>query len=228
MKEKFEEYWKFVEPHWGLLTSIFTKLKERSKINKILPNSKDTFRVFKETPLKQLKVVIIGYDPYNSIIQGNVAADGLAFSNRDVPIQPSLRKIFDAMNKDYGEFVELKELSYLASQGVLLLNSALTIEENQKAGCHTELWKPFMLKLLEELSHQGLIFWFMGKKAEELKVAINEKTNHVFCTEHPAAAARNNRDWDHKDTFNKINNLLHSNMGVEFTVDWTFSNTLPF
>lgn len=232
-KEKFKpmfgDWWRLIEPNFSLLEPVYKELKAQSRRKKqIFPEWPNTFKAFEKCPEKDIKVVMIGMDPYPWIKDGEIVADGLAFSCSKTHTQPSLLHIFQGLKNDFQEeFVPNKDLTYWAGQGVLLLNSSLTVEKN-KVGSHAELWQPFMKKVLEEISHNnsGLIFWLLGAEAKKLQGSINNLGNYLMYTEHPAAAEHSQRDWEHKNTFSKINKLLKANNGTE--VDWLFKEELPF
>ncbi len=231
VKEKckcfFGDYWKYVDGIFHLLDPIYSELKEKARKNvKIFPQSKDTFRAFKETPLTELKIIVLSLDPYPWMKDNKVVADGLSFSCKYTPIQPSLEKFFDGIRTEYGEFEEIKDLGYLAEQGVMLLNSSLTVEKG-KVGSNLELWQPFMKKFLEEISYSntGLIFWLMGDVAKKYQSSINNLGNYIIFSEHPAAAEHQSRDWDYKNAFSQIDKILKSNNNE--SIDWT-KPKLPF
>lgn len=232
-KEKFKpmfgDWWKYVESNFSLLEPIYKELKEQSKKRRqIFPEWQNVFKAFEKCKEKNLKVVMIGLDPYPWIKDGKVVADGLAYSCSNTAIQPSLQHIFSGIENDFNtEFVSDKDLTYWAEEGILLLNSSLTVEKN-KVGSHSSLWQPFVKKILEEISYSntGIIFWIMGAEAKKLQGSINNLGNYLMYTEHPAAAEHTQRDWEHKNTFSKINKILKANNGIE--IDWTFEKQLPF
>lgn len=231
-KEKFKslfgDWWRYVEPNFHLLEPIYKELKSQSRRKKqIFPEWQNTFKAFEKCPLANLKVVMIGLDPYPWMKDGVIVADGLAFSCSKSPIQPSLEHIFKGIENDFQQEIHSnKDLTYWAEQGVLLLNSSLTVEKN-KVGSHSEIWQPFMKKILEEISYNnsGLIFWLIGAEAKKLQGSINNLGNYLMYTEHPAAAEHSQRDWEHKNTFSKINKILQTN---NMKIDWLFEEELPF
>lgn len=193
----------------------------RSEDKRFTPPLKDVFRAFEECPYKDLKVVIVGQDPYPQML----IADGMAFScSKSMTPQPSLRYIFDAIEETvYQGFPTYQDpnLQRWANQGVLLLNTALTVEVNS-IGSHYELWKDFTTYVIDILSwnNPGLIWVFMGKKAQELEPLVS--SNHYkFMVSHPASAAyAQKKQWDCNDVFNKINTVLRDNNGPEFQIKW--------
>lgn len=190
---------------------ILDYLWEESYNNrKFTPILKQLFRAFTECPYDDLRVVIVGQDPYPQIY----AADGIAFScsNKD-KIEVSLKFIFQEIQKTvYHEkdYVRDKDLKRWSNQGILLLNTALTTEI-RKIGKHVEIWKPFINFLFDQLNSnkQDLIYVFMGKKAESFTKSINEDKNNIIITSHPASGAyRGKKGWESNDLFNKINQKL--------------------
>jgi len=194
-------------------------LREDGK--RFTPPLKDVFRAFEECPEKQLKVVIIGQDPYPQL----GVADGIAFSCSNTgKIQPSLQKLFEEIKDTVypDEKVEMDpNLTRWANQGVLLINTALTCQLD-KPGSHFNVWQSFLVYLLDILSltNTGLMFVFMGQKAQEYENLINPDCHHVFRTSHPASAAYNQGKWDCKDVFNKINEILRKTNGESYTIKW--------
>jgi uracil-DNA glycosylase len=173
----------------------------------IYPTSDKTWRAFELTPLKDLKVVWLGQDPYP-----NGQATGLAFEvSPAFPITPSFDAILGAFNDCHPSHFNTSIMSgYItpwAKQGVLLLNTALTVEA-RKPNSHQVYWNKFTVELIKELSNYDneIIFIGLGKEAEKL---LNDTTNEKIILEHPAYAARNNRKWEHKNFFLTINEYLN-------------------
>lgn len=201
---------------------ILIKLKNmRDEDKRFTPPLKDVFTAFEKCPYKDLKVVIIGQDPYPQL----GVADGMAFScSKTMALQPSLKYLLEAVEDTvYGGFPtqEDPDLSRWAKQGVLLLNTALTVEVG-KIGSHYDLWQPFITYVIDILSwnNPGLIWVFMGKKAQELESLV--ASNHYkFEVSHPASAAYQKASkWECEDVFNKINTILEQNNGPEFKIQW--------
>lgn len=212
---------------WGdklktyLLSSDFkyllAQLLEDAKAgNRFTPVLKQVFRAFEECPYKDLKLVMVGQDPYP---QPGVA-DGIAFSCSNTnQQQPSLsymqREMHDKclIDKDAYEWkVDLKSWS---NQGVLLLNTALTTRIN-KVGSHYEIWRTFMNFLFDMLATQnsGLVYLFMGNKAKEWADRIPDRLNNKFFVSHPASAGYNkDKYWNTGDTFTKIDRIIFDRYG---------------
>jgi len=162
------------------------------------PKFKNIFNAFKECPYDDLKVVIVGQDPYPQL----GVADGIAFScSNKGKAEKSLQYINKALGTNH------IDLRYWSNQGVLLINTALTVEVN-KIGSHYHLWKSFDEYLFEGLNRccPDTIFILMGKKAEEWQTYL---TNcKVLKCAHPASAAYRGGEWDCNDVSNQTNEIL--------------------
>lgn len=188
-----------------------------SKIQNILanckfyPENKDIFKVFNQ-PLDNIKVVIIGMDPYSS-----GQATGLAFAvNKDCKIPNSLQIIFNEIERDIYQYdftperlenLQIKTLEHWVKQGVMLLNSALTVEIG-KSGSHLIHWRWFIEEIVKILSEKGVIFVLWGKHAQTFKRNINETTNYILESCHPVAECYGSGKFIGVGHFSKINELL--------------------
>lgn len=213
----------------GGFNNIYEELKKQGKTIKIVPEGKDLFRAFLECPKSELKCIIVGQDPYPMIKYDKVVADGLAFSCRYTKEeQPSLKLFFDAMESDLFEGLNLKnlrepDLTYLAKQGVLLLNSSLTTQEN-KPGSHKDLWTSFMNYFFTEVIcyFSGIPIIFMGKQAAYYNKFPCQDSFYIKTLEHPAAASYGKREWAHDNMFSWANDILKKN---NLEINWY---DLPF
>lgn len=183
------------------------------------PTLKQVFRAFEECPYNELQIVIVGQDPYPQV----GVADGIAFSCSNTNrLQPSLRYILDEVNKTVynGERIsEDLDLKRWSNQGILLLNTALTTEVG-KIGAHYDIWKPFTAYLLDWLNNYnpGLIYVYMGKKAEEWSVLTNDNTTYKFTVKHPASAAYSGSKWDSDNIFMRTRAIVKKMSGK--TINW--------
>ena len=171
------------------------------------PPFKDVFNAFKECSYDNLKVVIVGQDPYPQL----GSADGLAFScSKKGKAEKSLQYI---LKQTIGDFTDTGRVIYTpeecdlrrwANQGVLLINTAFTVEVN-KIGSHYNLWKPFTNYIFANINKhkKNTIFILMGKKAEEWETLLPDCK--ILKCSHPASAAYKGGEWDHNDVFNKAN-----------------------
>lgn len=200
-----------------ILETLYT-MREDGK--RFTPPLKYVFKAFEDCPLDDLKVVIIGQDPYPYL----GVADGIAFScSLTQRPQPSLQKIFDEIERTvYQEFPSYQDpdLSRWSKQGVLLINTALTCQVD-KVGSHYDVWQEFIAYLIDMLSltNSGLIFCLLGQKAQELESIIGD-AHYVLKASHPASAAYKGGVWDSGDLFNKVNEIVKQNNGPQFQVQW--------
>lgn len=196
---------------------IYSFLRGQAQAGKqIAPASMHTYRAFKETPLDELLCVIVCQDPYFKFVNGSPVASGVAMDcSITARPQPTLQhfydgietELFDGLNLNY---INTYDLSYLTSQGVLLLNAALTVEKD-KPGSHVTIWQPFTTFLLKEvIGPTGVPILFLGKEAAKLAPLV-EKTNHVYKLSHPASAAYTGNKWDTKGTFTQMSRDIYKN-----------------
>jgi uracil-DNA glycosylase len=191
-------------------------LTESNAGDKFTPMIKDLFRAFEECPYDTVRVVVVGQDPYPKVD----VADGIAFSCSKSDVQPSLRYIFSGIEGEGLVSCRDKDLSHLSRQGILLLNTALTTQV-KKIGTHVELWKPFTSYLLNTLSayDTGLVYIFMGKKAQEFSYLIDSDMNYKLECSHPASAAYSGqKTWDSNGVFTETNRILKKNYNLE--INW--------
>lgn len=193
----------------------------RESGKRFTPPLKTVFKAFEACPYNDLKVVIIGQDPYPQL----GVADGIAFScSNTMTPQPSLEYLFGAIERTvYQESPTHQDpdLTRWASQGVLLLNSALTTEVGKPA-THYDIWNPFLVYLLDILNTaQGsMIFVLMGKKAHEFEALLSD-IHYVFKVSHPASAAyQKQKEWECDDVFNQVNRLIIDRNGPEYKIQW--------
>lgn len=210
--------------------------KESARGKKIAPLSSDVFRAFRETSYDNLKVVLMGMCPYHTIRkdtrfpEGMVVADGLLMGcSRTGMLQPSLSQFYAAIEKDVYEGLNLKyiptpDVSYLAQQGVLMLNAALTTEIN-KAGSHIAIWQPFTEYLFTEvLAVTQVPVVFLGKDASRYSRFVAPFV-WSFTLSHPASAAYSQTQWSSEGTFTKLNKILKDNNNYE--IQWLLEQA-PF
>ena len=198
---------------------ILTRLYNLSNADKrFTPPLKQVFRAFEECPYDKLKVIIIGQDPYPKL----GVADGISFSCSNTnKLQPSLRYILEEVNRTVYNGHEVStdvDLTRWANQGVLMLNTALTVEVG-KIGSHYAIWKDFTAYLLDTLNNYnpGLIYGYLGKKAEEWSALTNDDNNYKFFAKHPASAAYNGSKWDSDNLFLKIDSIIGNVYGEKIT-----------
>ncbi len=154
------------------------------------PIIRDYFKAFEECKYKDLNIVILCQDPYP---QKDIAT-GIAFANKDYVISPSLKVIEETLlehNYYKGPAYLDPTLISWCKQGILLLNSALTVEIN-KPNSHTMLWRPFIADVLKRLSvyKTGIVYILFGDNAKTFKPYINKRNNYILEEKHPAYYAR--------------------------------------
>lgn len=199
------------------LQKVMTSLDIEYKVKKISPAKGDVFKAFNLCEYKDLKVIIIGQDPYP---QANIAT-GVMFGNRTEPLSPSLKVLKESLINpempDYKSYYIDITLESWLKQGVLLLNSALTVEEN-KVGTHTMLWRNFIATFIKNVSevNPGLIFVLLGNQAKTFKPYIH-KNCHVLIEQHPAYYVRINRKMPNT-VFKEVNRILKSSNN--FKINW--------
>ena len=215
------ESWKEVAAEYSLkeiLKPIRKKISEvSSKKKTIYPSSKDIFKAFKLTPFENVKIIILGQDPYHGPNQAN----GLAFSvNSEVRFPPSLLNIF----KEYSTDLNLPtptdgNLSVWAERGVLLLNSILTVESGSP-GSHKDFgWEEFTNQIIKALSDKksNLVFILWGSYAQSKKIYIDPSKHFIIATPHPSPLSAH-RGFFGSKPFSKSNDYLRKNKNEE--IDW--------
>jgi uracil-DNA glycosylase len=221
-KTKLE--WKKFEPLFGTWASrikpffdasgfdpIYEFLRGEAKRGKqIAPASINTYRVFKETDIRELKAVIVCQDPYAKFINNTPIASGVAMDcSITARVQPTLQQFYNGIEKELYdglnlEYINTYDLSYLSQQGVLLLNTALTVEKD-KPGSHGKVWEDFTIFLLKNvIAPTGVPILFMGKEAGSFEPAVC-LTNPTFTVKHPASASYSGKMWDTEGAFTFIN-----------------------
>jgi uracil-DNA glycosylase len=216
-----EESWKEVlkeEFAKDYFQHIIIFLKAEIASGKIIyPPGPLIFNAFDKTPFDNVKVVIIGQDPYHNKGQ----AHGLSFSVPDgVPKPPSLLNIFKELRRDVGlEINENGNLGKWAGQGVLLLNASLTVRQNEP-GSHSQIgWLQFTDSVIKKISNQkeGVVFLLWGKFAQEKQSLIDETKHFVLKAAHPSPFSADKGFFGCRH-FSKTNELL---MGQNKTpIDW--------
>jgi uracil-DNA glycosylase len=222
MDVKIEQSWKdalkeeFRKPYF---LQVVTFLKTEKMAGKIIyPPGSLIFNAFDKTPFDQVKVVLIGQDPYH----GPGQAHGLCFSVQDgIMPPPSLINIFKEIEMDIGVGMPARygNLTKWAEQGVLLLNAALTVRANEPFS-HAKIgWAEFTDSVIRKLSElrKGVVFLLWGKFAQEKQVLIDETKHHVLKAAHPSPFSADKGFFGCKH-FSKTNDLLRQE-GLD-PIDW--------
>jgi len=215
------ESWKTVlagEKDQPYFESILTFLKKEKAAGKIIyPKQTDVFNALKYTPFDDVRVVIIGQDPYH----GPNQAHGLCFSvQNSIPIPPSLKNIFQEIEEDLGIPTPSHGcLTKWAKQGILLLNATLTVESG-KPQSHANIgWNIFTDQVIKVLNEQkeGLIFLLWGSQAQRKAEFVDRKKHYVLEAPHPSPLSAH-RGFLGCGHFSKTNQLLKT-MGQK-EIDW--------
>jgi uracil-DNA glycosylase len=182
----------------------------------VYPHFRDWFAAF-NMPFDSVKVVIIGQDPYH----GEGQANGLAFSvNKGVWVPPSLINIYTEVNKDIGcSMASHGDLTDWMKQGVLLLNTSLTVQAG-KPGSHKDIgWYPFVQGVIDLLNkeHENLVFILWGKHAQEFEKVIDNKKHLIIKSAHPSPYSADKGFFGSKP-FSKTNEYLKSKS--KQSIDW--------
>ena len=192
-------------------------LERQDKLGKVIyPPRKDIFNAFNLTTPQNVKVVIIGQDPYHGYGQ----AHGLCFSvKKGAKIPPSLRNIFKELEYDIGCEIPIHgDLSHWASQGVLLLNTILTVEEKQASSHQGIGWEEFTDKVIQTISDnkEKVVFILWGNYARKKKYLIDSKKHLIIESPHPAAEiyAGGKAGFFGSKPFSRANKYLTS------SIDW--------
>jgi uracil-DNA glycosylase len=215
-----EESWKkvlgeeFDKPYFRALKSFLVEEKQRVLV---YPPGKNIFEAFNRTPFHNVKVVILGQDPYHGAGQ----AHGLCFSvPGGVAFPPSLQNIFRELQTDLDiPYPKSGNLSRWADQGVLLLNATLTVRANQAGSHQKQGWESFTDGAIQKLSEQRskLVFLLWGKFAQNKKSLIDLSRHYVLEAPHPSPLSVY-RGFFGCAHFSKANRLLVEN-GIK-PIDW--------
>lgn len=208
----------FRKPYYS---NLYKKIREEYSTRQIFPPSDEIFTAFELTSLSDVKVVILGQDPYH----GDGQAHGLCFSVKpDVETPPSLVNIYKELNSDLGCYIPNNGyLTKWAKQGVLMLNTVLTVRAHQ-ANSHRGIgWEEFTdaaIRILNEQDHP-IVYLLWGKPAQMKKSMLNNPKHLILEAPHPSplSAYRGFFGCQH---FSKTNEFLQEN-GLE-PIDWQIEN----
>jgi len=209
-KKLFQDWYPIIQDtvNSAYFNTLIHKLEHEYKTCTVYPSRKQVFRAFNKTPFYETKVVILGQDPYY-----NGAGNGLAFANNDsvLSLSPSLevirKKVEDSIYCGFKVDFDVTLESW-AEQGILLLNTALTVQKDQP-GSHTKMWNGFTTSVIRALNRKtsGMIFVLWGGHAKYYKKYIDPAKHYILEAEHPVFSKYKNKDWD-CDHFNEINEII--------------------
>ncbi len=205
----------FEKPYYKMMMQ---RLQEEYATRQIFPPEDEVFNAFNYTPLHEVKVVIIGQDPYHNEHE----AEGLCFSvKKGVAIPPSLRNIYKELEDDLGSTIPTHgSLVKWAKQGVLLLNTVLTVDGEKKAASHKGIgWEEFTdaaIKAVNDLD-KPVVFILWGKPAQLKRRMLTNEKHLILEAPHPSPLS-SYRGFFGSKPFSKTNTFLKSQNELE--IDW--------
>lgn len=196
--EKQKDYYKKLEK----------EIDERYENSIVFPEKQNIFKAFTLTPIENLKVVILGQDPYHGFCQ----AQGLSFSTpKEIKNPPSMVNILKEINDDLGRksFCEDGDLTPWAKDGVLLLNTILTVEESKPKSHHKLGWEIFTDNIIKYISDNcdGVVFLLWGSPAISKSKLIDTQKHHILSAPHPSPLSSYRGFFTCKH-FSKTNEIL--------------------
>ncbi|WP_257670169.1 uracil-DNA glycosylase [Parapedobacter tibetensis] len=221
MSIQLESSWKavleseFEQPYMSQLKEFLRTEKAQYSV---YPPSNLIFNAFNHTPFDQVKVVILGQDPYHNVDQ----AHGLSFSvPQGVGIPPSLRNMYLELRADIPglQIPNHGDLTSWADQGVLLLNATLTVRAHTAGSHQGKGWEAFTDKAIAELSarRSGIVFLLWGRYAKNKAAIIDYHKHHILTAAHPSPFSANNGFFGCRH-FSKVNEFLEK-QGLE-PINW--------
>ena len=221
MDVKIADSWKrhlnaeFTKPYFSELVDF---VKAEYTNHKVYPKGRQIFNAFDQCSFDDLKVVIIGQDPYH----GDGQANGLCFSvNNGVKMPPSLVNIFKEIKEDIGKDIPRNgNLERWAKQGVLLLNATLTVRAHSPGSHQNKGWEEFTDAVIRQLSleRKGLVFLLWGGYAKKKAALIDASKHHILSSGHPSPLSANRGLWFGNKHFSRTNEILSQN--GEEPINW--------
>ena len=211
--------WKdFVQHHEGLpyLQESYAFITEDRQNNDIYPAPENVFKAFELCDVSNIKVVLLGQDPYHQPDQ----AMGLAFSVPEhIRLPPSLTNIFKELHDDVGIIRKNGDLTTWATQGVLLLNTSLTVQRSCP-NSHKKYWQEFTNNVITHISQnaENVVFMLWGNHAKSKKKYIDESKHHILEANHPSPMSANRGGWYGTKHFSKCNAILKAHNYKE--INW--------
>ena len=204
----------FKKPYFLELKNFIKKEFEKNKT--IYPPIKDIYRALHLVDYNRVKVVIIGQDPYH----GKGQANGLAFAvNSNITAPPSLKNIFKEIFNEYGEYPKNYNLEGWAKQGVLLLNTVLTVVEKSPASHKNIGWEVFTDAIIKNLNEREnpIVFILWGAFAQSKKLLITNLTHRILASPHPSPFSAHSGFFG-CNHFKLCNQILEDNKAVP--INW--------
>jgi len=211
MQVNIDESWKkILEPEFekAYFKELVPFIKNEYVNHRCYPKGSDIFSAFDHCPFDQIKVVIIGQDPYH----GPGQANGLCFSvHDDISHPPSLINIFKELGSDIGKsYPTSGDLSVWAKQGVLLLNATLTVRAHRAGSHQGKGWEQFTDAVIEKISSEkeNVVFLLWGGFAKKKGRKIDTSKHHILSSGHPSPLSANRGYWFGNKHFSKTNDYL--------------------
>lgn len=208
----------FAKPYYK---KLYDTVKREYETQRVYPESGDIFNAFELTPLKDVKAVILGQDPYHN--QGQ--AHGLSFSVKPgVSVPPSLQNIYTELHNDVGTYIpDNGFLEKWAREGVLMLNTVLTVRAHRPLSHRNIGWEEFTDAAIRAVNREDrpIVFMLWGRAAKEKKLMLNNPRHLVLTAAHPSPFSANSGFFGCRH-FSKCNAFLEAN-GVE-PIDWQIEN----
>ncbi len=208
----------FGKPYYA---KLYQTVKEEYSTRRIFPPAQEMFHAFEATPLENVKVVILGQDPYH----GDGQANGLCFSvNPGIALPPSLENIFKELQDDLGCYIPNNgNLEKWARQGVLLLNTVLTVRAHQ-ANSHRGIgWENFTDAAIRAVNEKDapVVFILWGSAAQQKRRMLNNPKHLILQSPHPSPLSAY-RGFFGSRPFSKTNRFLEAN--GQTPIDWQIEN----
>jgi uracil-DNA glycosylase len=211
LEEWLAEDWKNIAYESGCMDllkelSDFLNLEYQQK--KVYPSLENIFKAYNACPFQDIRVVILGQDPYHQINQ----ATGLCFSVPEgVLFPPSLKNIDKELQTDLGISLVSGNLLPWANQGVLLINSILTVEDSLPGSHANAGWLSFTKHMLNEINRRkrGVVFMLWGNYAQKLGKDLDSVKHHIIKTAHPSPLSANRGGWFGTKPFSTANSFLN-------------------
>ncbi len=213
MSVKIDDSWKSVlekEFNSPYFQNLIGFVREQYQTKTCYPKGSHIFSAFDRCKFDDVKVVIIGQDPYH----GQGQANGLCFSVNDgIAFPPSLINIFKEIETDLQKpFPKSGNLERWADQGVLLLNATLTVEQAKPGSHQNKGWETFTDSVIKAVSDhkENIVFLLWGSFAKSKSILIDNKKHHILTSGHPSPMSANKGYWFGNKHFSKTNEFLKS------------------
>lgn len=201
---------------------LYNFVKDEYSKHVVYPKADDIFNAFHLTPLSTVKVVILGQDPYHNVNQAHGLSFSVPISQREIP--PSLQNIYKELHDDCGCYIPNHgNLEKWAKQGVLLLNTVLTVQAHQANSHRGRGWETFTDAIIEAVNRQDrpIVYLLWGSPAQKKEIMLNNPRHLILKAPHPSPLSAYRGFFGCKH-FSKTNDFLVQN-GVT-PIDWQIEN----